>query len=75
MTTEDVHKEFAKFESHVVGFTKEFAEVRSELKKLKDDMESFKTVYAVKMRVAGSVPDTMTPFAQRLPPVQPGGIK
>lgn len=49
-----------------------------DFKKLKEEMVTLKTQSSIKMRVAGSVPDNMTPFASRLPPVQPasnGGNK
>ncbi len=47
--------------------------IKEDAKKLQSELETLKTQSSIKMRVAGSVPDTMTPFASRLPPVQPNG--
>lgn len=41
------------------------------LSKIEADLNIFKTQATVKSRIVGTTPDTMTPFASRLKPVQP----
>jgi len=47
------------------------------IKKLEEQIKTMQTQATFKSRIVGSVPDTMTPFATRLPPVMPtnGGAK
>ncbi len=56
----------------------EFVVIRKVLEKLTADLETLKTNMAMKTRIVGSSPVTLTPFAQRLQPVQPanssGGV-
>ena len=61
-------KDFAITIPHLVD---QVSNLESQVKKLTEQIETLRTNVTIKTRVAGSAPDTMTPFATRLPPVQP----
>lgn len=71
MTTAEV-AELVKVENVIIcNRLSALEKLHEDIKKLKEDLNAFKTQSIVKTRIVGTVSDNMTPFASRLKPVMP----
>lgn len=78
MTYEDMNAVFKeKFEVSTVllGLFKEKLErLESKISTVESELSTIKNQISFKNRIAGTPPASMTPFATRLPPVQPANL-
>lgn len=76
--SEMVDRKFQLTKEICESFSIDIKFLRDDVKKLQSDIETLKTNMTMKTRIAGSSPASLTPFAQRLQPVQPanssGGV-
>ena len=81
ISAEEVHSEIQAIKQEASLCTREIKvllervhsleKLQEDFKKIKEEIAIMKTQSNVKTRLSGSVPDNMTPFAQRLQPVRP----